>query len=228
MKEDKKKPRGTVGHVIIRPERRVAEFVPVEFPRTKAEIERYIVEQALDHAKEIGLNPYLLESTPVQNPENSFDFTLTTGLGEQYLDLMEIAPLEYFKASYEQAPDHYKHGELVDFIYSKIISKSQKYGLSPRSIIHLLLYNTDWRFYVEERALNLLAYYCLCAKHCFKSILYFSPDSKAKGALASVYPRPSEAFNEFNEARQRRRCTAIIDIRDMSESIVFGPISEGS
>lgn len=214
MNEQKKKPTGVIGSIKIHPDGRPPEFNQVGFPQGKAEIEKYILKLTISNAKKAGLNPYDLKGAPVQNPENSFDFMLPTTQGDQYLDLMEVAPLEKVRGSHEQAPNHYNNGELADSIYSKILSKSRKYGASPRSIIHLLLYTTDWKFQAGDGVLDLLAYWSLRDQHCFRSILYFRPASSNDGDVVVIYPRPPETFHQFDEARLRRRCRLSIDIRE--------------
>lgn len=214
MNEQKKKPTGVIGSITIHPDGRPPEFRQMKFPQTKAEIEKYILKLMISNAKKADLNPYDLKGNPVQNSENSFDFMLPTTQGDQYLDLMEIAPLENARGSHEKAPDHYNNGELADSIYSKILSKSQKYGLSPRSVIHLLLYTTDWKFQIGDGVLDLLAYWSLRDQHCFRSILYFSPKSSNEGDIIVIHPRLPETFHQFDEVRQRRRCTQFIDIRE--------------
>jgi hypothetical protein len=214
MNGQKKKPTGVIGSITIHPDGRPPEFKQVGFPQGKAEIERYILKLTILNAKKIGLNPYDLKGEPIQNPEDSFDFTLPSTQGNQYLDLMEIASLEKVRGSHEQAPNHYNNGELADSIYSKILSKAKKYGQSPRSTIHLLLYTTDWKFKADEGVLDLLAYWSLRGQHCFKSILYFRPVSSNDGDVIVIYPRPVETFQQFDEARQRRRCTLSINIRE--------------
>jgi hypothetical protein len=211
---EKKKPTGVIGSIKIYPDGRPPEFNQVGFPQSKAEIEKHMVKLTISSAQKAGLNPYDLKGDPVQNPENSFDFMLPTKQGDQYLDLMEIAPLEQVKGSHEKAPDHYNNGELADSIYSKILSKSQKYGSTPRSVIHLLLYTTDWKFRAGNGVLDLLAYWSLRDQHCFRSIVYFEPASSKDGDIVIIYPRSPETFHQFDEARQRRLCRQSIDIRE--------------
>ena len=109
------------------------------FPQSKDEIERHIVDLMLGSANKQGLNPFELVGEPVQNPENNFDFTIPTPSGEEYLDLMEIAPLDIVGGTHETAPASYMSGEFADIIMTKILTKSQGYGRAPRALIHLLL-----------------------------------------------------------------------------------------
>lgn len=116
MENEKRKPTGTIGDLTLYPDGRRPKFTPIQFPTSKAEIESQILHTTLEVARKSGLNPYDLDRDPEQNPENSFDFTLPTAHGEQYLDLMEVAPLEGIGGSYKKAQDYYNHGKLSDYI----------------------------------------------------------------------------------------------------------------
>ena len=141
-----KKPIGTVGPIVIDSENRTAEFRPLHFPRDKAEPESHIVRFVVAGLRNSATNFYRLVTNPIQNPENDFDFTLPTTSGDEYLELMEVAPLEHVAGSYEAAPASYNHGELADYVFKKLLSKARKHRSVPQPPVHLLLYTTDWRF----------------------------------------------------------------------------------
>lgn len=75
-----------------------AEFHPIKFPLNKEEIEQYIIVRLIKGMENSGENFYNLVEYPSQNTQDDFDFKLTTNLGTEYLELMEIAPLEKLKA----------------------------------------------------------------------------------------------------------------------------------
>jgi hypothetical protein len=163
-----------------------------------------------------GQQCYDLIAEPVQNPQNSFDFTLSTSSGEQYLDLMEVAPLEHIQGSYANAPHSYNHGWFADAVLEKVDAKSKKYGPSPRAVIHLLLYSTDWRFRIAEEVITLLAYWCICRTPCFKTIVYYilhnQIQEEIQGELKLIYPRLPEEFTNFDEMQYRQRRSAWSDL----------------
>ena len=58
------------------------------------------------------------------NPENDFDFTVSTERGPAYLELQEVAPLN---GPYEKAQASYKPYYYAQYILMKILEKSNKY-----------------------------------------------------------------------------------------------------
>lgn len=140
---DRKKPTGKMWYFISG---RKAPVLTFGFPRTKEDIEQYILDSMLYTARKAKLDPYGLVGTPEKNAENDFDFTIPTTAGDEQLDLMELAPLDVYGCTHETAPASYVNGEFADIIIEKILAKSKGYGPSPKSYIHLLLYSTDWKF----------------------------------------------------------------------------------
>ena len=72
-----RKPTGESGvtKVSTGPEGARAEFERLEFPRTKDQIERFIVSNFLRLAPSMGVFPYA-NCAAYQNPESDLDFTL--------------------------------------------------------------------------------------------------------------------------------------------------------
>jgi hypothetical protein len=190
-----KKPRGKMGVVQLSQNRKDALIVEFTLPASKEEIESFVLEEMINSIKRTGVDPYQLLSVPIQNSENDFDFTLHTATGIEYLDLLEVAPLENFRGAYENAPSVYKVGELADAILYQISKKNQRYDAHCE--IHLLLYSTDWRFYLEPEVLMFLSYQCSSMDLTFKSIVYFSPLSE-HSTPTLVLPQPREAFSSYN------------------------------
>lgn len=209
MKKPPRKPAGMIGPIRMRLADKSAEFTPIRFPKDKAERERYIVTFVTQGILKRGDDPYQLTGNPVQNPESDFDFTLPTVAGTEYLDLMEIAPLDTVAGSYADAPGSYNHGEMADFICEKVLGKSRKYRAKPQPPIHLLLYSTDWRFRVGDGVLIIVAHCLARGDHGFKTVLYFVPDDETHGQAKRVYPLPPETFKSFDEQAARHRRTLI-------------------
>jgi len=209
-KRRSKKPSGTIGSIIINPAEKTAELQSLPFSNDKAKLEQYFVTFVTRGLRRRGSNMYNLTGEPIQNPESDYDFTLPTVSGTEYLELMEVAPLEGVGGSYQKASGSYNHGELADFIYDKLIAKSTKYHACPQPSIHLMLYTTDWRFLVAEGVLFLVAHRCQQTEHNFKTIIYFVPDDATHGEVKIVYPLSPKVFKNFDQ-RLRNRITMLGD-----------------
>src|SRR5689334_19880487 len=141
------KPVGTSGvaHVKLEADAHSVDFAKVEFPPHKEGIEQAIVEGFMNSAREIL--PALAIPAFKQNAQDDFDFTLLLeGSKERYLELKEIAPLK--SASYDSASSSYMAYEFAQFIREIIRKQSKRYEGSTGPGLYLLLYVTDWRFYL--------------------------------------------------------------------------------
>jgi hypothetical protein len=124
-----KKPVGRLGYFRVSAS---GEARPVELAHheDKAQIEKEIVDIFLrSHTYWTG-EPFFL-SNARQNAENDFDFTVTSPLGDAFLELMEVAPLAKCEGSYEKAVPGYKAGELAATI-SKDIFKKSRHDKKPK------------------------------------------------------------------------------------------------
>ncbi len=129
MANPPRKPTGTTGPLHVSAEG--AQFFQLEFPRTKEEIESFIVEAFLSNS---GSMPLRISEWK-QNNQNDFDFSVKTTEGPKFLELMEIAPLENLRGSYEKAPSSYKPYDFAAYILAKINDKSERYhGAASSSI----------------------------------------------------------------------------------------------
>ena len=135
-----RKPTGSTGTTRIGPDG--VKFMQLDFPETKEEIEEFIVASFRCEPLPGGLT---IKSRH-QNRENDLDFAIKTTMGSKFLELMEIAPLEHLRGSYESAPDSYRPYEFAKYIHAKAMRKSDRYsGNKPPKIV-LLLYVTHWTF----------------------------------------------------------------------------------
>jgi len=130
---------------------------------------------------------YSLTGEPIQNLENDLDFQLPTISGIQHLDLAEIVH-SMSNGGYEGAPNKYKVGDMVDVVWGLIQAKEKKYGARRKFAVHLLLYSTDWRFFLSESCISLLRAYCLRRKQHFVSIAYYAPITADEGILWPLSP----------------------------------------
>ena len=69
--------------------------MPVGFATAEESIEAFIVAGATATAAKEGVRLFGQTSRPIRNTANSLDFTVPTESGDQYLDLLEVAPLSY-------------------------------------------------------------------------------------------------------------------------------------
>jgi len=175
-----------------------ADFKRLEFPHTKDQIEKFIVENFLRLAPSAGVFPHT-NCTVLQNPESDLDFTLhCADKCPRKLELMEVAPLEHLRGSYTSAPSSYKPYEFGRYILNKMLSKSSKYGLSGQTELHLLIYITDWKFILSQSVTALLQYWTLKTSHNFAGIYVYMPINETEGVSQLIFPTPHDHWKSFN------------------------------
>ena len=165
-----------------------------------------IMHGAVASAQSVRLDLYHLLAAPHQNEENSFDFTLPTVTGKEYLDLVEIVVMN--KGGHASAPSTFNIGELADEVFALIKKKSKKYRIRRGLRLHLLLYSTDWRMHLNDSAISLLRLYSHRRQQHFKSIACFNPITTTHGVIWQVYPVPPDVAVEqlaVSEAELRSR-----------------------
>lgn len=197
-----KKPTGIIGndHVYI-DEHGVAHgnFERVSFPGTKEEIEKFIATRFMEaDAKAFikeNLNPFF--SNLRINKQDDLDFLVSTPYGDAFLELMEVAPLAFYKTTHEEAPKGYDPLQRSAFIHEEIIKKSEKYrGHLP---IVLLLYNTNYKFRLDDNTKHLVSYYCYKSRPKFARIFSLTPAHPPfEDVLSTLYPREDIDFRDFN------------------------------
>jgi hypothetical protein len=192
MKKSPTKPTGVIGPISVSAEG--LQFLRVEFPRTKDEIEEYIVNSFLKNSAALPLKI----NGQVQNQQNDFDFTIDTSEGKKYLELMEIAPLENLRGSYDRAPSSYKPYEFAAYIFQKMMGKSAKYQGAASSKICLLIYITDWSFTLSETVIALLQYWAVQTEHSFENVFCYSPIDQHNGVTKLIFPTPKEYWSKFD------------------------------
>jgi hypothetical protein len=198
-----KKPTGKIGplHVSLNPEEKITTGVAkVLFPQDKDEIERYIVDQFVYSAsKELErTGDRFIISDPSKNPLDDFDFNVRTPRGEAYLELMEAAPLERVKGSYNKAPARYKPYEYAEDIFKKITKKSDKYPSKLKRELFLLLYVTHWTFVLSDTTVAYLRYFCAMHPLKFNAVFSYVPLNKELGTVRWLYPVPHELIKGFD------------------------------
>lgn len=212
------KPTGQIGRLSASANERVAEFVPVGFPQDKQEIEKFIVSRLFQQTAGLIQGFYRLSGAPAQNNENDFDFTLPTVGGLEYLDLMELKPTG---GRYTEASGSFWVWDFAEVVYGDICKKVAKYGETRREAIHLLLYHTDWKFRPDPGVLQLLMLWLAHGKHCFRTVIHYSPDNNSNEVLRLFPTRPEER----RSIDVKWLKTAVVMNADMSR-VELGPDGE--
>jgi hypothetical protein len=201
------KPTGSLGHIEIDPEGKASQFVPLTFPRTKEEVEQFVLDKVLTLSNGAATKFYHLTGSPVRNVENHFDFSLPTDSGIQFLDLMEVKPT---RGTHESAPGSYWVWGFAEAVYGELLKKSAKYGVGRSDRIHLLLYNTDWRQVPDRGVLQLLMLWLAHGSHCFRTVLNCSIYGGGDAELFRLFPSKPE---------ERRK----IDVAGLKKAALMGP-----
>jgi hypothetical protein len=188
------------------------EWQKIDFPSDKKNIElsfaqRFVATYNLLFPLWSGLTITDL----VPNRENSLDFRLKTTLGEKWLELMAIRPIEFFRVPPEQAPPDYNAYDLAKFIHGKIMEKSRKYRSQKPGKLFLLLYLDDWRFQPSTTMKVLLQYWCNRKVHSFEAIFYYLPLDANEGHLSPIAPTPSEHWKNFDPENYRQSAVINFD-----------------
>ena len=180
----------------------VGSFEAIPFSKEKTELEKHMAERFI-----ASMNKYL-ETTgdrffladPQLNPQDDFDFTVTSPNGPAYLELMEIAPLT---GPYEQAPTEYKPYDFSEAILSGILKKSSRYPKSLGRDIYLLLYVTHWSFALSDIAIACLRYWLRVQSTVFRAVFTYEPIDAEEGAPHWLFPVPPELIGSFDPEQVR-------------------------
>jgi hypothetical protein len=198
-----RKPTGQLGGVHIG--RDGVSHRPTELPEAKEDIERSIVERVFGSDKPIVDRTYQHVEPPTQNPQNSFDFTIRTVSGDEFLELMEVAPLDTIGGTFETAPRAFIQGELVNAVWGQIAKKARKYGRRNEATIHLLLYCTDRRFFLPPSFWLLVSSVAAREPHPFKTIVFAEPKSDGGAYIEVILPVSPDMLKGSDEARERSK-----------------------
>lgn len=182
----------------------------IEFPSSKDEIEKLIADWFVGSlaktAASIDDVPMFSDLKP--NPENDFDFTVSTERGPAYLELQEAAPLS---GPYERAPASYKPYDYAQYILTKILEKSAKYPKSGVRDIFLLVYSTHWSFVLSDTTIACLRHWLHQKPSAFRAIFAFTPLAWAEGEPRWLYPVPPELRNGFDPETVRDNICLTLD-----------------
>lgn len=187
------------------------DFIKVKLPENKADIEKFFATKFL---KVIKIKKWFkrYENADISpNQENDLDFVLKTDEGEYHLELMEIAPLDYFKTDFKNAPNLYYDYNFAKYVFEKITSKSNKYKSIKDRPLSLLLYITDWKFLLSNTVISLLQYWLVSSNHSFTEIYYITYIDDDSNELFIIYPTEKEYFKNFDENKYKENTTYLLD-----------------
>ena len=169
----------------------------IEFPSSKNEIEMLIADWFVGSltkaAVSTGEAPMFSDLKP--NPENDFDFTVSTERGPAYLELQEVAPLN---GPYEKAQAPYKPYYYAQYILMKILEKSNKYPKSGVRHIFLLVYTTHWSFMLSDATIACLRHWLHQKPTVFRAVFTFTPLAWMEGIPQWLCPVPPELREGFD------------------------------
>jgi hypothetical protein len=185
-------------------------FEPIQFPKDKREIEKYIVESFISSMNNCFMKKgkKFILSNPEHNAENDFDFTVASPDGSAYLELMEIAPLS---GPYDQAPSRYKAYDFAKTILEGILQKSQHYDQKITRHLFLLLYVTHWAFILSDLTIACLQYWCDKKPTAFRAIFSYSLLDKQEGVPKWISPIPPQALGSFDPEQFKDNECIILD-----------------
>ncbi|MDD3002644.1 MAG: hypothetical protein PHS06_02115 [Candidatus Shapirobacteria bacterium] len=205
-----KKPVGSNGIIRIHINKKSNDFIKIKLPENKVDIEKLFATRFLQVIKEKKWFKKYENTNLSPNQENDLDFIVNFTC-ETYLELMEIAPLDYFKTDFENAPNLYYDYDFAKYILEKIIKKSNKYKSIKDRPIYLLLYITDWKFLLSDTVISLLQYWLAEGNHSFTEIYYITYTIDDSNDLFLIYPTEKEYFKNFNENKYKKNITYLPD-----------------
>src|ERR1700733_1939845 len=118
---------GEIGPIraIAGPQGGTVKWEKIALPDGKSDIESFYAQKFVTvFNRELPL-PGLIITGIRQNPENSLDFTIGTTEGNKSLQLMEIAPFEFFGVPPDKVPNEHSPYDLGQFLHKKIMEKSR-------------------------------------------------------------------------------------------------------
>jgi hypothetical protein len=195
------KPTGAIGPIKVEtsPSGAVATWEKIAFPTSKPEIEQLIIDLFINTFKANGATFLKVQ----QNDENDFDYMLTIPGWCVYLDLCEFIYFDGQGKPYSEHASKLYSFLLAEQLTDAVIKKSNHYGKSGETPIHLLLYITHWRFLYSEVAIRLAQHFLKNENIVFENVFLLIPIDGKSGELRALFPSidPLEghAPSEYNE-----------------------------
>ncbi len=197
-----KKPSGEIGLTRIGKggSSNLAQLLSVQLPKTKEELELYFAERFLRQYNQGSRVEKI--SIVDQNDTSDLDFVIS-GSSAKYLELAEIAP--YGQPFIAEVSDGYwiKAYDFSKWIWKTILSKKgDKYGDLSKDVM-LLLYGTNWKYYVSQEVLHGLIW-TLRNKGCrFHSVFLLQSAGSDQDLLYQLFPcdHSADPARKFKDTR---------------------------
>lgn len=171
--EGHSKPHGVMGYDVVGGSSQG--HVTLAIPQSKEGKEKFATENFLRSPVEgeRGTAAELLKVDKWKlNPMDALDVHLDTKNGPKQLELMEVAPLELYRTTYDKAPNRHDRLVFAKAVWAKIEKKSRNYGRDRARDICLLLYITEDKFHMSGRSMRYLQHRLLSEKHAFEAVFY--------------------------------------------------------
>jgi len=135
------------------------------------------------------------------NKENDLDFTIATAVGTKLMELAEFAPLQEFGRGFENAPRSLNPGVKCDSALGLVKDKSDHQGGKDRL---LLLYHTEYGFFLDPMAIELMRRVLSEDHPRFERVYYVSPFMANVGVVTEIYPgTPHHIYRSWSDEQLR-------------------------
>jgi hypothetical protein len=191
-------------------------YTSLSLPDGKGDLEHTICMGALRSQAAMGIDLWHCKGSPVQLPEDDYDFALRTPAGREYLDLVEFAPLASLQGKYERVPAETTNGDVADAVWALIARKSEHYAGLRGVKAHLLVFSADFRLRMSPNVIGLVALRATRVSHGFRSIAHYTPLGAETGWFQAIAgDRVSVRAVSAEEEQSIRMATNIIfDLRN--------------
>ena len=180
------KPTGRIGpfSVTTTPTGAVGAWNAIKFPKSKEEIERFIVDMWASAMRRAGAT--ILKIVP--NKQNDFDFTIATPNGPVSMDLVEFIYRDGQGKPYDGETIKIQSADYASQLAETVWKKSAHYGKANSQPIHLLVYVTHWRFWSNEVAIRLTQHRLSEKPPIFETVFFIEPLDEKQGNARILFP----------------------------------------
>jgi hypothetical protein len=184
-------------------ERPIAEYLHVELPSDKEELESYFAApfvRAFNESRPLG-HDVLIEAI-TQNDTSDLDFNVVCPAAD-YLELGELNPRSETFGRKAFQTGHFNTHEYAHWIYSKIINEKQRSYGSTSCRSFLLLYSTHWQFLTSQNVVACLRSWCVRGGVNFSGVFIMDMIGGTEPMITTIYPYsgpplpPPKAFKKL-------------------------------
>lgn len=169
-----------------------------KFPDFKEDIEETVVKSFLRSIPQSEL-PIRFASYEKLH-ENNFDFKVSDGFNESFLELTEMTPVD-MNQGFQKLSSIINHYQYAVKLSDLIKKKSNHYTLGTKPI-DLLCYHTDYRASIPD-TIELIQYFLQQTNIVFRYIFFFSPLSIEGGPIKLLHPSNEKIVLDPESFRKR-------------------------